>query len=135
VWLFDLPRSRATVACRWRFSFSFADETQFNAFAKLTWEAGRKKSRCRFFASPAAPTNSVRSKTPEHLFDTLLGPRRLVIYEESRHSVGGGVSSALLGPNVTDLGANWIAARFIGLPFPRERWFVNNAGVVTKSTL
>ena len=69
------------------------------------------------------------------LFDTLAGPRRLVIYEESRHSVGGGVSSALLGPNATDLSANWIAARVAGLPFPSERWFVSNAGTIATSQL
>jgi hypothetical protein len=69
------------------------------------------------------------------LFDTLAGPRRLVIYEESRHSVGGGVSSALLAPNATDLSANWIAARFAGLPFPTERWFVSNAGTIATSQL
>jgi hypothetical protein len=85
---------------------------------------------------PAVPMNSALFGNAIRLFDTLAGPRRLVIYEESRHSVGGGVSSALLlGPNATDLSANRIAARFAGLPFPSERWFVSNAGTIATSQL
>jgi hypothetical protein len=105
-------------------------------FAKtLTWE-GRVDKICMPFLCVAGGADELSPVgNAILLFDTLAGPRRLVIYEESRHSVGGGVSSALLGPNATDLSANWIAARFAGLPFPTERRFVSNAGTIATSQL
>ncbi|MGD0109181.1 MAG: alpha/beta hydrolase [Rhodopila sp.] len=125
-----------TFKMRFMFMTNIADETQFNVFAKtLTWEDLAEKIQMPFLCIAGGADELSPIGNTEHLFRTLPGPRQLVVYEESRHSVGGGVSSALLGPNVTDLSANWIAARFVGLPFPTERWLVSNAGMVTKSTL
>ena len=125
-----------TFKMRFMFMANIANETQFDAFMKtLTWKGHAEKIRMPFLCIAGAADELSPIENTEHLFHTLTGPRQLVIYEESRHSVGGGVSSALLGPNATDLSANWIAARFAGRLFPTERWFVDNGGKVTKSAL
>jgi dienelactone hydrolase len=123
-----------TFKMRFMFMANIGDETAFDAFAKtLTWEGRAEKISMPFLCIAGGADELSPVGNAVRLFDTLAGPRRLVIYEESRHSVGGGVSSALLGPNATDLSANWIAARFAGLPFPTERWFVSNAGTIATS--
>jgi alpha-beta hydrolase superfamily lysophospholipase len=70
----------------------------------------------------------------ERLFKALQGPKRLVVYQDSRHAIGG-VPSANLGPSPTTLVADWVAARFNGDPFPSERWYVDATGRVTKTAL
>jgi dienelactone hydrolase len=125
-----------TFKMRFMFMANIADETQFDAFAKtLTWEGRAEKIRAPFLCIAGAADELSPIENTVRLFHTLPGPRQLIIYEESRHSVGAGVSSALLGPNATDLSANWIAARSAGLPFPTERWFVDNAGKIAKSPI
>jgi len=58
----------------------------------------------------------------------------LVIYQESRHSVGN-VASCNLGPFPATLVADWIDARLVGKPFTTERWFVQSNGNIIKSDL
>jgi hypothetical protein len=59
-------------------------------------------------------------------------PRRLVIYQDSRHSVGN-VPAANLGPAPAVLVADWMQARLAGKPFTSERWFVEASGRVVKT--
>ena len=47
----------------------------------------------------------------------------IVIYEETRHSVGGGAPSSILEPNVTAPTANSLTARFSDQAFRSERWW------------
>ena len=70
----------------------------------------------------------------ENLFKALQGPKCLVVYQDSRHSVGG-VPAANLGPYPAGLVADWMAARFAGKPFPSERWYVDAGGRVSKTPL
>jgi len=48
------------------------------------------------------------------------GPRQLVVYAESRHSVGD---------------ADWLVARLNRKPFNTERWFVEPTGRIVKNAL
>ena len=70
----------------------------------------------------------------ERMIRTMTGPRQLVIYADSRHSVGN-VPAANLGPFPFTLMADWMVARLNGKPFASERWFVEATGRVIKSTL
>ena len=63
----------------------------------------------------------------------MTGPRQLVIYADSRHSVGN-VPAANLGPLPLGLVADWLVARLNGKPFASERWFVEASGRVVKAT-
>ena len=65
---------------------------------------------------------------------TLKCPRRLVVYQDSRHSVGN-VASTNLGPTPTGLVADWMAARLAGKPMTSERWYVESSGRVVKTPL
>jgi hypothetical protein len=57
----------------------------------------------------------------------------LVVYQDSRHSVGN-VPAANLGPFPQVLVADWMAARLAGKPFASERWYVDSAGRITKTS-
>jgi hypothetical protein len=61
-------------------------------------------------------------------------PRQLVIYAESRHSVGN-VPAANLGPFPPTLVADWLVARLGGKSFKSERWFVEPTGRIAVSSL
>ena len=62
------------------------------------------------------------------------GPRQLVIYADSRHSVGN-VPAANLGPFPPALVADWLVARLNGKPVNSERWFVDPTGRIIKTAL
>ena len=62
------------------------------------------------------------------------GPRQLVIYADSRHSVGN-VPAANLGPFPSTLLADWLVTRLNGKPFDSERWYVEPTGRIVKTAL
>jgi len=64
----------------------------------------------------------------------LQGPKRLVVYQDSRHSVGN-VPATNLGPFPPILMADWMAATLNGASFPSERWFVEATGRVVTTAL
>ena len=70
----------------------------------------------------------------ENLVKALKGPKRMVIYQDSRHSVGN-VPAANLGPFPPILVADWMADRLAGKPFPSERWYVTATGQINKTPL
>jgi dienelactone hydrolase len=121
---------------RFMFMANILDEATFDEFAKkLTWEGQAEKIQMPFLCIAGGSDELSPIENTTRLFHALPGPRQLVIYEESRHSVGGGVSSTVLGPEVTALAANWLAARFAGQAFQSERWYVNGEGNITKSAI
>ena len=65
------------------------------------------------------------------LVRTLTGPKQMVVYQESRHSVGN-VPAANLGPFPPILVADWLADRIAGKPFASEHWFVRSNGQIDK---
>ena len=64
----------------------------------------------------------------------MTGPRQLVIYADSRHSVGN-VPAANLGPFPPILIADWMVARLDGKPLASERWLVQATGQIVKTPL
>ena len=68
----------------------------------------------------------------ERLVAALRGPKQLVVYQDSRHSIGN-VPSANLGPFPPVLVADWMADRLAGKPFPSERWYVEATGRVVRT--
>ena len=65
------------------------------------------------------------------MFSAMSAPRRLMVYQESKHSVGF-VPSANLGPNPYMSMAEWMLGRMDGKPFASERWFIDNTGQVQR---
>jgi dienelactone hydrolase len=121
---------------RLMFMSNYNTEDEFDQFRRtLTWEGCAKSIAVPFLCIGGQADELSPIENAEALFRELPGPRRLVVYEGSRHSVGGGVPSAELGPNVNALSANWLAGRFADKPFPTERWFVDKHGQIIKSEL
>ena len=58
----------------------------------------------------------------------------LVVYQESRHSVGN-VPAANLGPFPPILIADWLADRVAGKPMASEHWYVRGNGQIDKKAL
>ena len=56
----------------------------------------------------------------------------MVVYQESRHSVGN-VPAANLGPFPPILVADWLADRLAGKPFASEHWYVRSNGQIDKT--
>jgi hypothetical protein len=62
------------------------------------------------------------------------GPRQLVIYADSWHSVDN-VPAANFGPFPPTLIADWLVSRLYGKPFKSERRFVEPTGRIATTAL
>jgi hypothetical protein len=68
------------------------------------------------------------------LVEAVKGPKRMVVYQDSRHSVGN-VPAANLGPFPPILVADWLSDRIAGKPFANEYWFVRANGQIDKKPI
>src|SRR5436189_201321 len=108
-------------------------------------------SRCRIGSTPVWEGHIETIRTPylvvageadelsplehtERMVRAMSGPRQLVIYADSRHSVGN-VPAANLGPFPPTLVADWLVARLNGKPVSSDRWFVEATGRIVKTAL
>jgi dienelactone hydrolase len=120
---------------RFMWMSNYTDEAKFDAFAKtLTWEGHAEKIRTPYLVVAGEADELSPLAHTERMIGTMTGPRRLVIYADSRHSVGN-VPAANLGPFPATLVADWLVARLVGKPFASERWLVEPTGRVVKTTL
>ena len=120
---------------RFMFMSGYLDETEFDEFSKtISW-----KGRVNKISSPLLVVGGECDELcplihTQQFVDALPGPKQLVIYQGSRHVVGG-VPSANLGPAPGTLQADWMAARLDGKSFPSEQWYVDSAGHVERTPL
>jgi dienelactone hydrolase len=124
-----------TFKMRFMFMSGFTDEDKFDAFRKtMTWESHAERVRVPYLCLAGEHDELSPLEHTERLMKALAGPKRLVVYQDSRHSVGG-VPSANLGPFPPALVAEWMAASLNGRTYPSEKWFVTAAGQIIKTTL
>jgi dienelactone hydrolase len=122
-----------TFKMRFMYMSGYTDEDAFDAFRQtLTWEAHAEKIKAPYLCLAGESDELSPLEHTERLMKTLPGAKRLVVYQDSRHSVGG-VPAANLGPVPLPMLADWMAARLAGKPFPSERWFVEASGRVVKT--
>ncbi|HEY2136465.1 MAG TPA: prolyl oligopeptidase family serine peptidase [Xanthobacteraceae bacterium] len=120
---------------RFMYMSGYTDEAKYDAFAKsLTLDAYAEKIRMPYLCLAGEFDELSPMRYTEELFARLKGPKRLVVYQDSRHSVGG-VPSANLGPFPATLVADWMVSQFDGAEFASERWFVEATGRVVKTAL
>jgi len=120
---------------RFMYMAGIADEAAFDEFAKsLTWEGSAERIQAPYLCLAGEADELAPMVHTERLIAALPGPKRLVVYQDCRHAVGG-VPATNLGPYPPTLMADWMAARLAGTPFPSERWYVDAAGRVTKAAL
>jgi len=120
---------------RFMWMSNFTDEAKFDEFAKtLTWEGHVDKIRTPYLVVAGEADELSPLEFAERMIGTMTGPRQLVVYADSRHSVGN-VPAANLGPFPPGLVADWLMARLDGKPFASERWLVQATGQVVKTPL
>lgn len=120
---------------RFMWMSNYTDEAQFDAFRKtLTWEGHAEKIDVPYLCM--AGENDELSPMPytEAMFKVMKAPRQLVVYQDSRHSVGG-VPATSLGPYPAGFMADWMAARLADKPMASERWFVEASGRINKTPI
>ncbi len=120
---------------RFMYMSGLVDEAEFDSFRRsITWEGQAEKIRKPYLCLAGECDELSPIVHTEHLIEAIQGPKRLVIYQGSRHSVGN-VPAANLGPFPFTLVADWMVERFAGKPFPSERWFVKSNGEIAKVAL
>ena len=118
---------------RFMYMSGYSDEAKFNEFCKtLTWEGHAENIRVPYLCVAGEADELSPLEHTERLLQTLQCPKQLVVYQDSRHSVGN-VPSATLGPHPQTLVADWMQARLNGKPLTSERWYVEASGRVVKT--
>ena len=134
-WHTIFQEASPTFKMRFMYMANFTDEQKFDEFRKtLTWEGRAEKIRMPYLCAAGEHDELSPLENTERLLKAVQGPKRFVVYQDSRHATAG-VPSTNLGPSLPALVADWLAARFRGDPFPSERWFVDATGRVTKTPI
>ena len=123
-----------TFKMRFMYMAGFTDEDAFDDFIRtLTWEHDVGRVACPYLCLAGEADELSPFEHTERLFEHLPGPKQLVIYEGSRHSIRG--PAANNGPHPQTLMADWTEARLRGQPMASERWFVESSGRIAKTPL
>jgi dipeptidyl aminopeptidase/acylaminoacyl peptidase len=118
---------------RFMYMSGYTDEAAFDEFREtLTWEGRAENIRVPYLCVAGEADELSPLVHTERLVATLRGPKRLVVYQDCRHSVGN-VPATNLGPTPAVMVADWMHARLQGKPFASERWFVEASGRVVKT--
>ena len=114
---------------------NYGDEGKFDEFVKtLTWEGHAERIRSAYLVVAGEADELSPLEHTERMIRAMTGPRQLVVYADSRHSVGN-VPAANLGPFPPTLVADWLVSRLNGKPFKSERWFVEPTGRIATTAL
>jgi dienelactone hydrolase len=120
---------------RFMYMSGIVDEDAFDKFRQtITWEGHADKIRVPYLCVAGEAEELSPLEHSERLVAALSGPKQMVVYQESRHSVGN-VPSANLGPFPPILAADWMADRLAGKPFASEKWYVTSSGQIEKTPL
>ncbi|PYM15787.1 MAG: hypothetical protein DMD81_14045 [Candidatus Rokuibacteriota bacterium] len=124
-----------TFKMRFMYMSGITDEGKFDELRKtMTWEGHADKIRAPYLCLAGEAEELSPLVHTERLMKTLGGPMRLVVYQDSRYSVGN-VPAANLGPFPPVLAADWMIDSLSGKAFPSEKWYVEASGRVVKSPL
>ena len=124
-----------TYKVRFMYMSGVTDEAEFDEFRKgMTWEGHAEKIRVPYLCVAGEFDELSPIEHTERLMKALGGPKRLVVYQESRHSVGN-VPATNLGPFPPILMADWMAATLGGKSFPSEKWYVEGSGRIVRTAI
>ena len=121
---------------RFMYMSGIHDEREFDHFRQtLTWVGHADKIKAPYLCVAGGSDELSPMIYTERLMKTLSGPKQLLVYQDSRHSVGN-VPSANLGPNPGVYTAEWMSSRLSGKPLAKsERWFIDANGRVEKTEM
>jgi dienelactone hydrolase len=118
---------------RFMYMSGITDESEFDEFRKtITWEGHADRISVPYLCVAGEAEELSPLEHSERLVAALKGPKQMVVYQESRHSVGN-VPAANLGPFPPIMVADWLADRLAGKPFVSERWYVSGSGEISKT--
>ena len=118
---------------RFMYMSGITDEDEFDEFRKkITWQGHADKIRAPYLCVAGEAEELSPLVHSDALMAALKGPKQMVVYQESRHSVGN-VPAANLGPFPPILLADWLADRLANKPFISERWYVTGSGEINKT--
>ena len=124
-----------TFKMRFMYMSGIRDEAEFDDFREsMTWEGHAERIRAPYLCVAGEFDELSPLEHTDRLMRALQGPKRLVVYQDSRHSVGN-VLATNLGPFPPVLMADWMAATLAGKPFPSEKWYVEATGRIVKTPL
>ena len=122
-----------TFKMRFMYMSGITDESRFDELRRgMTWEGHAERIRAPYLCVAGEFDELSPIEHSVRLVAAVQGPKRMVVYQESRHSVGN-VPAANLGPFPPILVADWMADRLAGKPFASERWFVRSNGQIDKT--
>lgn len=120
---------------RFMYMSGITDEAEFDKMREgMTWEGHADKVKVPYLCVAGEFDELSPIEHSVRLVNAVKGPKRMVVYQESRHSVGN-VPAANLGPFPPILVADWLADRVAGKPFASEHWFVRSNGQIDKKPL
>jgi dienelactone hydrolase len=120
---------------RFMYMSGITDEAEFDKMRKgMTWEGHADRIKVPYLCVAGEFDELSPVEHSVRLVEAVKGPKRMVVYQESRHSVGN-VAAANLGPFPPILVADWLADRIAGKPFPNEHWYVRSTGQIEKKPL
>jgi hypothetical protein len=109
------------------------DEDEFDQFRQaITWQGHADKITVPYLCVAGEAEELSPLEHSDRLMAALKGPKQMVVYQESRHSVGN-VPAANFGPFPPVLLADWLADRLAGKPFISERWYITGSGEISKT--
>lgn len=118
---------------RFMYMSAMTDEARFDRLRKsITLKGHASRIRVPYLCIAGERDELCPIVWAERTLGDVAGPKQLVVYQESRHTVGN-VPSTVLGPNPPSLSADWMRDRLSGLPLASSRWFVEASGKVAKS--
>ena len=117
---------------RFMWMSNFTDEAAFDRFRKtLTWEGHAERIKVPYLCVAGDAEELSPLEHTDRMFSVMSCPRQLIVYQESKHSVGF-VPSTNLGPNPYSTMSEWMLERVAGKPLQSERWFVEGSGKIDK---
>ncbi|HWM79365.1 MAG TPA: hypothetical protein VNS56_17420, partial [Methylomirabilota bacterium] len=124
-----------TFKMRFMYMSGITDEARFDELRRsMTWEGHAERIRAPYLCVAGEFDELSPLEHTERLMKSLRGPKRLVVYQDSRHSVGN-VPAANLGPFPPILAADWMASTLTGKSFPSEKWYVEASGRIVKTPI
>ena len=119
---------------RFMFMSGIADEAEFETFRQtIDWRPFAGKIKAAFLIAGGESDELCPLEATEAFVKALGGPKQLMVYQDSRHSLSG--PSAANGPEPRIYQAEWITRRLKGAPMQNERWFVEASGKVDKTAI
>jgi len=120
---------------RFMYMAQITDEIEFEKFKPtLSYKGHAEKIKMPYLIVGGESDELCSLTHVDDMLASMNGPRQFVIYQDSRHAIGG-VPAATLGPFLPSLISDWIAARLADKPFASERWFIDTTGKINKTPL